>query len=97
MSKKQSRPPVSRPANLTIPELEQSKMSVLREYAGLCTFASELSIRHRQVHRLVLLPASTMFKPVRGGAIPQGRTTPNRTGAGLVQESSKMFGSATQE
>jgi integrase len=46
MSKKEPPRSFGRPASLTIP-VEQSKTAY--SVPGLCTFASELSIRHRQV------------------------------------------------
>jgi len=40
-------------ASLTLPELEQSKTTILG--ADVCTFPSGLQTCHRNVHRLVLL------------------------------------------
>jgi hypothetical protein len=58
----------SRCAGVTVPELEQSEAAVLSTLASAHS-PPELQARHREVHRLVLLRASTSLQSVRRVAI----------------------------
>lgn len=53
MSPKTQQESTTRPATVTIPELEQSKTG-RSQCAGFSTLTTELSIRHRPIYRKVL-------------------------------------------
>ena len=54
---------------LTIPELEQSKAAVLKP-VGLRSLSSQLRIRHRQVHLVVLQRAEVDLQSGRCCSVP---------------------------
>jgi hypothetical protein len=67
---------VSRKRSLNLPELEQCK-NTRPEQPSLIGIEARLSARHRSLHRVVLLGASTCVEPDRCPALSTRATSSN--------------------